>query len=76
MLTDTQLKTLKGKNKLYRVTDYDGLAVEVPVKGKLRWRFRYRFNNKAIQKSFGTYPEVSLKDARTLRDDARALISA
>ena len=75
MLTNTQLKTLKGKNKLYRVTDYDGLSIEVPSKGKLRWRFRYRFNNKAIQKSFGTYPEVSLKDARALRDDARILIA-
>ena len=75
MLTNTQLKTLKGKNKLYRVTDYDGLSIEVPIKGKLRWRFRYRFDNKAIQKSFGTYPEVSLKDARTLRDDARVLIA-
>ena len=75
MLTNTQLKTLKGKDKLYRVTDYDGLSIEVPVKGKLRWRFRYRFDNKAIQKSFGTYPEVSLKDARTLRDDARVLIA-
>jgi integrase len=75
MLTNTQLKTLKGKNKLYRVTDYDGLSIEVPIKGKLRWRFRYRFNNKAIQKSFGTYPEVSLKDARALRDDARILIA-
>ena len=75
MLTNTQLKTLKGKNKLYRVTDYDGLSIEVPIKGKLRWRFRYRFSNKAIQKSFGTYPEVSLKDARVLRDDARILIA-
>ena len=75
MLTNTQLKTLKGKDKLYRVTDYDGLSIEVPIKGKLRWRFRYRFDNKAIQKSFGTYPEVSLKNARTLRDDARVLIA-
>lgn len=75
MLTNSQLKTLKSKEKLYRVTDYDGLSIEVPTKGKLRWRFRYRFNNKAMQKSFGTYPEVSLKDARVLRDDVRALIA-
>ena len=72
MLTNTQLKTLKGKDKLYRVTDYDGLSIEVPMKGKLRWRFRYRLNNKPIQKSLGTYPEISLKDARILRDNARA----
>jgi len=74
MLTNTQLKAFKSKEKLYRVTDYDGLSIEIPVKGKLRWRFRYRLDNKAIQKSFGTYPEISLKDARTLRDDARTLI--
>ena len=75
MLTNSQLKVLKSKEKLYRVKDYDGLSIEVPLKGKLRWRFRYRFNNKAIQKSLGTYPEVSLKVARTLRDDARVLIA-
>lgn len=75
MLTNTQLKTLKSEKKLYRVTDYDGLSIEVPIKGKLRWRFRYRFNNKPIQKSFGTYPEISLKEARTLRDNARAQIA-
>nr|WP_275847734.1 integrase arm-type DNA-binding domain-containing protein [Sulfurimonas sp. SAG-AH-194-I05] len=75
MLTNTQLKALKPQNKLYRVTDYDSLSIEVPVSGKLRWRFRYRFNGKAIQKSFGTYPEVSLKDARDMRDDARILLA-
>lgn len=75
MLTNTQLKTLRAKEKLYRVTDYDGLSIEIPIKGKLRWRFRYRFDNKAIQKSLGTYPEVSLKDARVLGDDARILIA-
>jgi integrase len=72
MLTNTQIKTLKSKDKLFREKDYDGLYIEVPVKGKLRWRFRYRFNNKAIQKSLGTYPEISLKEARDLRDTARA----
>ena len=75
MLTNSQIKTLKPKDKLYRVTDYDGLSIEVPLKGKLRWRFRYRFNNKAVQKSLGTYPEVSLKEARDLRDAARADIA-
>ena len=75
MLTNTQVKTLKRKDKLYRVTDYDGLSIEIPIKGKLRWRFRYQFEGKAIQKSFGTYPEVSLKEARDLRDSARANIA-
>ena len=58
MLTNSQLKALKSKDKLYRISDFNGLSIEVPVKGKLRWRFRYRFKNKAIQKSFGTlyYP--------------------
>jgi len=75
MLTNSQLKALKSKDKLYRVSDFDGLSIEIPIKGKLRWRFRYRFNNKAFQKSFGTYPEVSLKEARILRDEAREKIA-
>src|SRR5262249_54011142 len=35
------------------------------------WRFRYRFDDKEKLISFGTYPDVGLKDARQRRDAAR-----
>ncbi len=74
MLTDVKLRALKRQNSLYRVADSQGLAVEVPPSGALRWRFRYRFDGKAKMLSFGTYPDVRLGEARDLRDQARRLL--
>ncbi|WP_448098159.1 tyrosine-type recombinase/integrase [Luteibacter yeojuensis] len=75
MLTDAKLRALKPKDKLYRVTDAAGLLVEVPVSGGLRWRFRYRFNGIPKMLSLGTYPSVSLAQARARRDGARAQVA-
>jgi hypothetical protein len=58
MLTDAKLRALKHRDALYRVTDAGGLAVEVPVSGAPRWRFRYRFDGKAKMLSLGTYPSI------------------
>jgi integrase len=75
MLTATQVKSLKPKEKLYTVTDVGGLSLEVTPHGSKRWRFRYRFNGKAMKRSLGVYPEVSLLKAREKRDAARIAIS-
>ncbi|MDD5158111.1 integrase arm-type DNA-binding domain-containing protein [Sulfurimonas sp.] len=75
MLTATQVKTLKPKDKLYTVNDGAGLSLEITPQGSKRWRFRYRFNNKPMRKSFGVYPDVSLARAREKRDAARTAIA-
>ncbi|RDI99520.1 DUF4102 domain-containing protein [Dyella solisilvae] len=75
MLTDAKLRALKPRAALYRVADSDGLAVEVPVSGALRWRYRYRFAGKAKMLSLGTYPTVTLAQARLRRDAARAQLA-
>ena len=75
MLTDTKLKALRPREKLYRVTDERGLCVEVPPTGSRLWRFRYRHNGKARMLSLGEWPGVSLAQARERRDEARALVA-
>ena len=45
-----------------------------PTGSKL-WRFKYRFAGKEKLLSFGRYPDIGLKDARVLRDKARAEIA-
>ena len=45
-----------------------------PSGGKL-WRFKYRFDEKEKLLTFGTYPEISLADARQRRDEARKQIA-
>lgn len=75
MLTDTKLRALKPRARLYRVADGKGLCIEVPPTGSKLWRFRYRHNGKARMLGLGEWPHVSLADARTLRDQARALVA-
>ena len=78
-LTDTFLKTLKysrDDNKPQREYDTEGLYVEITPKGVKKWQMKYKrpITGKENRLSFGIYPEVSLKEARQKRDDARKLL--
>ena len=75
-LTDAKVRSLKSRDKDYKVGDFDGLFVLVKASGSLSWRFKYRFLGKEKLMVFGDYPAVSLARARTLRDDARVQLSA
>ena len=74
MLNDTQIIDFKPKDKLYRVSDSHGLCIEINPNGSKLWRHRYRFNNKATMLALGTYPEISLLDARQARDRNKQLL--
>jgi integrase len=74
-LTDTQIRTAKASAKARKLRDGRGLFLEIPPSGSRRWRFRYFFGGIEKQISLGLYPEVSLKDARVLRDEARSLVA-
>ncbi len=41
MLTDTKLRNLKPKDKLYKVNDRDGLYVAVTAAGAISFRYNY-----------------------------------
>lgn len=71
MLTVSQIKALAPADKLYRVTDALGLLLEVKPSGVKAWRYRYKFNGKATMMALGNYPEVSLAQARSLRQQCR-----
>lgn len=74
-LTDTQLRTLKAREKIYTINDMDGLAVRVLTSGTRTWQFRYQLDGKGHQFSFGVYPEITLREARDMRDRARVLLA-
>lgn len=76
MLTDTKLRALKPREKLYRVADANGLCIEVRPNGARLWRYRYRHGGKASMLGLGEYPAVSLADARSERDRLRALVKS
>ena len=74
-LTDTYIKTkTKPADKVYRVADEKGLCLEVRPNGSKLWRYRYRIDGKASMFSLGSYPAVSLEDARTDRARCRELV--
>ena len=74
-LTDTECRKAKPREKNYSLSDGLGLSLEIPAVDSKRWRFRYRFNGKSCLKSLGLYPDVSLANARELRNNARSLIA-
>ncbi len=70
-LTNPKVKQAKGRDKPYKLTDEKGLYLLVRPNGGKWWRFDYRFNGKRKTLSMGVYPDVSLKEARKRRDEAR-----
>jgi len=70
-LNEMKIRNAKPKDKPYKISDSDGLYIFVTEKGSKLWRFKYRFDSKEKLLALGTYPEISLYDARRRRDDAR-----
>jgi integrase len=69
-LTDTALRALKPRDRIYTVSDGRGLYVEVFPTGGIVWRYRYRLNGKQEKLTLGKYPDLTLKNARGKRDEA------
>lgn len=68
-LTDVQIKRLELRTSRYAKSDGRGLALEVMPTGAKSWRFRYQFKGKTEKITLGQYPLLSLKEARTKRDE-------
>lgn len=75
-LTDTAIKNAKPGTKQRKLYDERGLFLLISPKGGKWWRFKYMFDGKEKLLSLGTYPDVSLKDARDRRDKARKQAAA
>ena len=65
-ITDTWLKAnhKKPKTKKLIKSDRDGLNARVSPKGKITFMMRYYYNNARKDFDIGTYPLMSLKEAR------------
>lgn len=75
MLTTTQIRALKPEERPYKVADGDGLYLLVQPSGALLWRFRYKVFGSDRKLSLGSFPDVSLHDARRKRDEARGCLT-
>ena len=72
-LTNTEVKQAKPREKVYKLSDGKGLQLRIKPNGNKSWLLDYvkPHTGKRSSIGFGGYPEVSLADARKLRDSAR-----
>jgi integrase len=75
MLTDAKIRNAKLRERPYKLGDAGGLYVEVSPRGGRWWRLKFRFEGREKRLSLGVYPQVSLKEARRRRDEARVQLA-
>lgn len=75
--TDREIQNLKSQEKRYSVKDKlnNGLFIEVKESGIKSWHFRYSFEGKQERLVLGRYPDLSLKDARQIRDESASMVA-
>jgi integrase len=70
-LTDTEIRRSKPAEKAYKLFDSGGLHLLVTPSGGRLWRWKYRFEGTEKQLALGSYPALSLADARERHAKAR-----
>jgi integrase len=76
-LTNTEVKQAKPREKVYKLSDGKGLQLRIKTNGNKSWLLDYvnPYTSKRTSMGLGGYPEISLAEARKLRDKARELIA-
>ena len=68
---------LKYKQLLYfskgKYRDGKGKYILISSQGRGKWSYRYRIDNKSREIGLGTFPEISIVDARQKAEDNRRL---
>lgn len=76
-VTDAKLRAFLNKKRDKELFEADewGLFFRVSKTGKVTWTYRYTFHGKKKKLALGSYPSVSIKKARELRDKNASLIA-
>jgi integrase len=74
LLTVAEIKAIKPQDKTKRYADEKRMYLEVSPSGGMYWRLKYDFDGKEKVLALGKYPDLSLKEARQKRDQAKLLI--
>ncbi|ARU30786.1 integrase [Sulfuriferula sp. AH1] len=87
-LTELQIKNVKPTDSQQKLSDSGGLYLLIKPErdnpsdekkklgGGKEWKLAYRFEGKQKTLALGTYPIVTLSQARIKRDEAKALLAA
>lgn len=76
LLQDIQIRKAKGQDNIYYLNDGGGLRLKITPTNSKIWEFRYTYNGKNRKTTFKTYPTVTLKEARTKRQEYQTLINS
>jgi integrase len=74
-LNSLQIRAFRGGDAPYKKTDECGLYLEVFPNDSKLWRFKYRAGGKDKRIALGAWPELSLADARRMRDELRLRVA-
>jgi len=76
-LTNTEVKQARPKEKVYTLSDGEGLQLRIKPNGSKLWLLDYRrpYTKKRTSLSFGNYPDITLAQARKKRAEAKALLA-
>jgi len=74
-LTDIAIRSAAPTAKRRKLADERGLFLQINPGGSKLWRFKYRFGGKEKLLALGAYPEISLREARNRREEARRLVA-
>ncbi|TGW04614.1 DUF4102 domain-containing protein, partial [Mesorhizobium sp. M2D.F.Ca.ET.145.01.1.1] len=73
-LSDVKCRNARPTSKLMKLSDGGGLQLWVQPTGSRLWRLAYRFGGKQKLLALGSYPLISLAEAREARDTAKRLL--
>ena len=74
-LTDNKIRGLKPREKKYKVSDGKNLFLVINTNGSKYWRYKYIFHGKEKLLAIGVYPNITLSQARELRNEAKQQLS-
>ncbi|MGR6329193.1 tyrosine-type recombinase/integrase [Sphingomonas sp. XXL09] len=72
MLNNAVVKAARPRAAAYKLTDAGGLHLYVAPTGLRSWRWRFRIDGREQLLTIGSFPDVSLDQARSRRDGAAA----
>jgi integrase len=73
-LTELTVRQAKPPGKVRKLSDGGGMYLLLHPNGSKYWRLDYRLSGKQQTLALGVWPNVSLKEAREIRDEAKQLI--
>lgn len=74
-LSYVKVRAAQPEIKVYKLADGEGMVLLVHPNDSKYWSLRYRFGGNEKILALGKYPQESLADARTRRDEARKLLA-